>query len=336
MVRSQKIANLFPIFYSGYEILCLTAIFAVIALMAGGNLSTGRFLAFVGAFSTFLGSAAQMARSIMMIFSVAPLYSRAKPLLEAVPENNGTKNDPGHLTGAFEINQVAFRYSRDMPRVLNGITLKGEPGEFIAVVGPSGSGKSTLMRLLIGFERPEAGAVLFDGQDIKELDLQAVRRQIGVVLQSGRLMPGTIYENIKCASHATMDDAWEAARMTGLSSDIKAMSMGMHTVLTEGTAALSGGQIQRVLLARAIVSKPRLLVLDEATSALDNRTQSVVTESLDRLSVTRIVIAHRLSTIMKADRVYVLSAGKVEEEGSYQQLMARNGLFGKLARRQQL
>lgn len=336
MVRSRGIANMFPIFYSGYEVLCMTAIFAIIALMAGEDMTTGAFLAFAGAFTTFLGAAAQMSRSIIMIYSVGPLYARAKPLLDTMPENSGTQGDPGHLTGEFEINQASFRYSRDMPRVLNGLTLKGEPGEFIAVVGPSGSGKSTLMKLLLGFERPESGAVLYDGQDIKGLDLQAVRRQIGVVLQSGRLMPGTIYENIKGASHAAVDEAWEAARMTGLGGDIKAMPMGMHTVLTEGTAALSGGQIQRILLARAIVGKPRLILLDEATSALDNRTQAVVTESLDRLSVTRVVIAHRLSTVMKADRIYVLKAGKVEEEGNYEQLMARNGIFAELARRQQL
>ncbi|MBF0130040.1 MAG: NHLP bacteriocin export ABC transporter permease/ATPase subunit, partial [Alphaproteobacteria bacterium] len=306
MVKSRGISNLFQIFYSGYEVLCMAAVFAVIALMADEDMTTGVFLAFVGAFTTFLAAASQMSRSIIMVYSIIPMYGRAKPLLEATPENSGKQSDPGHLTGEFEINQAAFRYSRDTSRVLNGVSIKGAPGEFIAVVGPSGSGKSTLMKLLLGFERPESGAVLFDGQDIKGLDLQALRRQIGVVLQSGRLMPGTIYENIKGASHATVEDAWEAARMTGLAVDIKAMPMGMHTVLTEGSAALSGGQIQRILLARAVVGKPRILLLDEATSALDNRTQAVVTESLDRLSVTRVVIAHRLTTIMRADRIYVL------------------------------
>lgn len=336
MVKSKAITNRFTVFSGWYEVMCSVAIYAMIAYMASDTMTTGAFLAFIGAFTSFLGSVGQMSRAIIMVYQVAPLWTRAEPIMNALPENTGNKADPGQLTGAFEITQATFRYSQNLPRVLNGLTIKGEPGEFIAVVGPSGSGKSTVMKLLLGFEKPETGTVLFDGQDVKGLDLQLVRRQIGVVLQSGRLMPGTIYENIKGATQATVDDAWEASRMAGLEGDIKEMPMGMHTVLTEGTAALSGGQVQRILLARAIVAKPRLLLLDEATSALDNRTQAVVTESLDRLSVTRVVIAHRLSTIMKADRIYVVKEGKVAETGGYEELMARNGVFAELARRQQL
>jgi ABC-type bacteriocin/lantibiotic exporter with double-glycine peptidase domain len=190
------------------------------------------------------------------------------------------------------------------------------------------------MKLLLGFERPEAGGIFLDGHDLRTLDVQAVRRQVGVVLQSGRVMPGSIYENIKGAVDATVDDAWEAARMSGLEDDIRAMPMGMHTMLTEGSAALSGGQVQRMLIARAVVSKPRLLLFDEATSALDNRTQAIVTKSLSKLSVTRIAIAHRLSTVRDADRIYVLKDGRVIEAGSYDELMAKNGLFSELARRQ--
>ncbi|MEO5373896.1 MAG: NHLP bacteriocin export ABC transporter permease/ATPase subunit [Alphaproteobacteria bacterium] len=336
MVKSKAITNRFTVFSSWYDVMCSAAIYAMIAYMAGDEMTTGSFLAFIGAFTTFLGAVSQMSKAIIQVYQVRPLWDRAKPIFAALPENSGTKTDPGQLTGKFEITQATFRYGRDLPRVLNGLSIEGEPGEFIAVVGPSGSGKSTVMKLLLGFEKPETGSVLFDGRDLKGVDVQLVRRQIGVVLQSGKLMPGTIYENIKGATYATVDDAWEAAKMAGLHTDIKAMPMGMHTVLTEGTAALSGGQVQRILLARAIVAKPRLLLLDEATSALDNRTQAVVTESLDRLSVTRVVIAHRLSTIMKADRIYVVKEGKVAETGSYEQLMARNGVFAELARRQQL
>ncbi|KAF0117620.1 MAG: putative ABC transporter related protein [Rhodospirillaceae bacterium] len=274
MVKSRKITNQFQVFTAGYEILATAAIFAVIAIMAGEELSTGTFLAFVGAFTMFLSSAYQLARAIVQVFVVKPLYSRAAPIMTTLPETTGNKADPGILTGEFEVSQVAFRYSRDMARVLNGLSITGKPGQFIAVVGPSGSGKSTLMKLLLGFEKPETGAVLLDGRDLRGLDLQLVRRQIGVVLQNGKLMPGTIYENIKGATRASVDDAWDAARMAGLEADIKAMPMGMHTVLTEGGAALSGGQVQRILLARAVVGKPRLLLLDEATSALDNRVPS--------------------------------------------------------------
>lgn len=335
MVKSRKVGNTFQVFTAGYEIISLAAIFAVIAIMSGKDLSTGGFLAFIGAFTTFLASIYQLARATVQVITTKPLYERAAPLLTTLPENTGTKADPGQLTGEFEVSQASFRYPGGV-RVLNGLSIAAKPGSFIAVVGPSGSGKSTLMKLLLGFEKPETGAVLLDGRDLRGLDLQLVRRQIGVVLQNGKLMPGTIFENIKGATHATVDDAWEAAQMVGLDVDIKAMPMGMHTVLTEGGSALSGGQVQRILLARAVVGKPRLLLLDEATSALDNRTQAVVTESLDRLSVTRIVIAHRLTTIMRADVIFVVKEGRVVEEGNYLQLMAKKGTFYELAERQQL
>jgi len=209
-----------------------------------------------------------------------------------------------------------------------------KPGEFVALVGPSGSGKSTVLRVLLGFEEPEAGAVYYSGQDLSGLDIQAVRRQIGVVLQSGRLMSGDLFTNITGSSMATMDDAWEAARMAGFDEDIKQMPMGMHTVVSEGGSTLSGGQRQRLMIARAIVRRPRLLFFDEATSALDNRTQRIVSESLDRLEATRIVVAHRLSTIINADRIYVLNRGRVVQHGPYEKLLDEGGLFADLVERQ--
>jgi ABC-type bacteriocin/lantibiotic exporter with double-glycine peptidase domain len=220
--------------------------------------------------------------------------------------------------------------------ILDGVSLTVEPGEFVALVGPSGSGKSTLFRLLLGFDTPEVGAVYFDGQDMAGLDLNALRRQLGVVLQTSRLMSASIFENIASSARITMEEAWEAAAMAGLADDILAMPMGMHTVVSEGGTNLSGGQRQRLLIARALALRPRILLFDEATSALDNRTQAIVSESLERLRVTRIVVAHRLSTIRHADRIYVLEKGRLIQQGNFDQLTATPGLFSQLVKRQQV
>lgn len=332
--RSRRVSTLFSVYLAIQDGLSMALIFAVIAGTSGGTMETGAFLAFVSAFSMFMAAMTQLSRTIIQCFAVTPMVNLSRVLLDAVPEVDGNKAFPSQLMGHIEVNGVCFRYDRESPRVLNGLSLQVKPGQFIALVGPSGCGKSTLIKMLLGFEQPEAGGVFYDGVDLRTLDVQAVRRQIGVVLQAGRLMPGTIYENIKGASDASVDDAWDAARMAGLEADIRAMPMGMHTVLTEGTAALSGGQIQRLLIARAVVSKPRILLFDEATSALDNKTQAVVTDSLGRLSVTRIVIAHRLSTVQHADTIFVMDAGRVVESGTYAELMDRNGLFADLAHRQ--
>jgi ATP-binding cassette subfamily C protein len=218
--------------------------------------------------------------------------------------------------------------------VLRDVSLKIAPGEFVAFVGGSGCGKSTLLRLMLGFERPSSGAIYFDGQDLSALDVRLVRQQMGVVLQISRVMPTEIYRNIVGMSSRTIEDAWVAAEMAGMAADIRNMPMGMHTYVSEGGGTLSGGQRQRLLIARAIVNRPKILFLDEATSALDNRTQSIVTDSMKRLDATRIVIAHRLSTIADADRICYLEAGRIAEMGTYDELMARNGLFAQLARRQ--
>jgi ATP-binding cassette subfamily C protein len=221
---------------------------------------------------------------------------------------------------------------------LRGIDLEVGGNEYVAVVGPSGSGKSTLIRLLLGFERPEAGAVCYDGRDLAGLDLDGVRRQCGVVLQHGRLMPGDVLGNIVGPWNLSLEHAWAAARMVGLEDDLRALPMGMFTLVSEDGGAFSGGQRQRLLLARAIaiVHEPAVLFLDEATSALDNRTQAVVSQSLARLRVTRLVIAHRLSTIKDADRIYVLDGGRVVESGTYHALLQADGAFADLARRQLL
>ncbi|WP_299618565.1 NHLP bacteriocin export ABC transporter permease/ATPase subunit [uncultured Tenacibaculum sp.] len=300
----------------------------------GVMISVGAFMAFISAFNQFLRDCLKMSMALITSLNIITLYERVKPILEETPESSGESLDPGELEGDIEMNSVSFRYNEDQPLVLNDLSFKIKSGEMVAFVGTSGSGKSTIMRLLLGFEEAEAGSIFYDGNSYDSMNKDLVRRQIGVVLQNGALMSGSIYKNIVGNSDLTLDDAWEAARMAGMEEDIKQMPMGMHTVISEGAGTFSGGQRQRLMIARAIVHKPRLLFMDEATSALDNRTQNIVSESLDKLQATRIVIAHRLSTVMNADRIYVLDKGKIVEYGSYAELMDKDGIFSKLAKRQ--
>jgi NHLM bacteriocin system ABC transporter ATP-binding protein len=302
----------------------------------GGGLSTGIFLAFNAAFGSFIGGATNLSTTIVDVMQVLPMWKRAEPILEAVPEISASKTDPGRLSGKLLVDHVVFRYRDDGPLTLDDVTIKAEPGEYIALVGPSGSGKSTLFRLLLGFDHPESGTIYYDGQDLAGLDVNAVRRQLGVVMQNSRMMSGSIFDNIASGAMITMEEAWEAAQASGLADDIEAMPMGMHTVVSEGATNLSGGQRQRLLIARALVLKPRILLFDEATSALDNRTQAIVSESLERLQVTRIAIAHRLSTIRNAHRIYVLQDGRVVQQGSFDELAKQQGLFAQLMARQML
>ena len=298
------------------------------------GLNAGTFLAFNSAFGTFFGGVTDLSVTITDILEIVPLWERAKPIVQGKPESDPDSADPGRLTGSFTLDHVTFRYREDGPLILDDVTIEARPGEFIALVGPSGSGKSTIMRLLLGFETPLAGTVYYDGQDLAGLNVQAVRRQLGVVLQNGRIGANSIFDNITSGALVTLDEAWEAARMSGFAEDIEQMPMGMHTVISEGGTNLSGGQRQRLLIARSLVLKPKIMFLDEATSALDNRTQAIVTQSLDRLNSTRVVVAHRLSTIRNADKIYVLEAGRVVEVGNFDTLMAQNGLFALLASRQ--
>jgi NHLM bacteriocin system ABC transporter ATP-binding protein len=302
---------------------------------AGTGLTAGIFLAFNSAFGIFLQGARDLSNTFISTLNVIPLWERAQSIVKAEPEVDPSKTDPGRLTGRLALEHVTFRYRDDGPLILDDVSIRAEPGEFIAAVGPSGSGKSTIFRLLLGFETPASGTVYYDGQDLAGLDVSAVRRQLGVVLQNGRISTGSIYEIITGGALVTMDEAWEAANNSGFADDIKQMPMGMHTVISEGGTNLSGGQRQRLLIARALVLKPKIILMDEATSALDNNTQSIITESLSKMNATRIVIAHRLSTIRDADRIYVIESGRVVQVGSFDELVQQeNGLFARLAARQ--
>ncbi len=334
-VRGQMVSNNLATFMSAIPIFSTLMIFGIVALYPPGSLSLSTFIAFSAAFGSVMASAVAMSSTVSTVLDVVPLYERSRPILDAMPEFHQAKRDPGELTGNIEIGQVSFRYTPDGPLVLDDVSVDIHPGEFVAFVGPSGAGKSTIFRLLLGFDVPETGSIYFDREDVSQLDRQAVRRQIGTVLQNGRLTSGDIFRNIVGSSTLTLEDAWEAARLSGLDADIKAMPMGMHTVLSDGESTLSGGQRQRLMIARAIVNKPAILLFDEATSALDNVTQTKVSQSLDALKSTRIVIAHRLSTIINADRICVLDRGKIVQQGSYEELMQQeDGLFADLAKRQ--
>ncbi|MEW6356079.1 MAG: NHLP bacteriocin export ABC transporter permease/ATPase subunit [Planctomycetota bacterium] len=334
---AQRVNAAFVVFTSVLPLLSSGIIFGWFAFSGSPSLkrvSVGNFLAFTTALTNVVVGGTTMLSSLIPALLAGPLAERIMPIVRAQPEVDVRKAQPAELGGRIEVNHVSFRYSEDGPQILKDVSLAVEPGEFVAIVGPSGSGKSTLFRLLLGFEFPQAGSVYYDEQDIAGLDIQALRRQIGVVLQTSKVMPGSIFDNIIGASLLTMDDALEAARMCGLEGDIKEMPMGMHTVVAEGGTGLSGGQRQRILIARAVVHKPRILFFDEATSALDNRTQAIVSRSLEQLNATRVVIAHRLSTIINADRIYVLVNGQIVQVGNYQELVSQKGIFAELAKRQ--
>jgi len=263
-----------------------------------------------------------------------PVFERLRPIITEESEIDETKAYPGTLKGALELINVQFRYTDDGPWILKGVSFKVRPGEMVAFVGGSGSGKSTLLRLMLGFETPDRGVIYYDGQDLSSIDVRELRQQLGVVLQDSKVMPADIFHNIIGASDLTLEHAWEAATMAGFDVDIKELPMGMHTYVSEGGGGFSGGQLQRLMIARALVRKPRIVFFDEATSALDNQSQKTVTESMERLFATRLVIAHRLSTIVNADRICYLDQGKIAESGTYDELMELDGLFAVLAKRQ--
>ena len=332
----RRVANVQGVFSSGYSVITSLALFATMGYAMAEDLAVSQFLAFSAAFGQVQAAALNAISLVSGFLAIVPVYERLRPILEEVPEVDRSRPEVGDLTGDLEFSHISFRYQTDGPLILNDVSFRARPGEFIALVGSSGSGKSTSLRLLLGFEKPMSGSIYYDGQDLGSLDLQSVRRQIGVVLQNSRPMAGDILENIRGNSNLGVEAAWEAARMAGLDEDIKALPMGMHTIISEGASTFSGGQLQRLMIARAVVNRPRLIFFDEATSALDNRTQDIVSRSLEGLKATRVVIAHRLSTVRNADRIFVLEGGRVVEEGSYEELVAEGGIFARLAERQTL
>ena len=302
---------------------------------AGSGVSMPDYMAFNAAYGQVSGAFTALTATALALADIARRLNLMRPLLEALPEiGDGKKNVIG-LSGGLEINNVSFRYGETMPLVLDDITLRISPGRFVAIVGETGCGKSTLLRILLGFETPQKGAVYYDNQDLSTLEPRSLRKNIGVVMQNGKLFQGDVFSNIAIsAPQLTIDDAWATAELAGIADDIRAMPMGMHTIISEGSGGISGGQKQRLMIARALAPKPKILMFDEATSALDNITRNQVANALAGLKCTRIVIAHRLSTIQQADHIVVLDKGKIAEEGAYDELIAKDGIFADLVRRQ--
>ncbi|MFI7382163.1 NHLP bacteriocin export ABC transporter permease/ATPase subunit [Streptomyces sp. NPDC049813] len=332
--RAGRIKNVTTVLNSVYLPLCSLVMFMLLAGPARGTLSAASFLTFNTAVTMLLTSVTQLTGALVSAAAVLPMYEQIKPVLDAEPEVRGSATQPGELTGALEARNLSFRYTDDGPLVLDDVSLAIRPGEFVAVVGESGCGKSTLLRLLIGFDGPVSGSVLYDGQDLSALDQAAVRRQCGVVLQNAQPLTGSVLDCICGAEAFTQEEAMAAAEMAGLAEDIRRMPMGLHTMIAGG-GAISGGQRQRLMIAQALIRRPRVLFFDEATSALDNETQRIVIDSTRALHATRVVIAHRLSTVLDADRVVVMSAGRVVQQGTPAELLAdTGGRLHELVRRQ--
>ncbi|MEC4020765.1 NHLP bacteriocin export ABC transporter permease/ATPase subunit, partial [Streptomyces sp. H27-D2] len=333
--RVGRMKNLIAVCNAVYLPLCTLIMFMLLAGPARGSLSASGFLTFNTAVTMMLSSVTQLTGALISAAAVLPMLEQIKPVLDEVPEVRGGSTQPGTLAGGIEARGLSFRYAEDGPLVLDDVSFQVRPGEFVAIVGASGCGKSTLLRMLIGFDTPTSGDVAYDGQDLAALDQAAVRRQCGVVLQNSQPFTGSILDCICGAEMFSLEEAWDAAEMAGLAEDIRGMPMGMHTVLSDGGGTVSGGQRQRLMIAQALIRRPRVLFFDEATSALDNETQRVVTESTRKLRATRVVIAHRLSTVMDADRVIVMAEGRVLQQGPPAELLAdTGGLFHELVRRQ--
>lgn len=315
----------------------LTGTIVMYYMAVQSGISVADYYAFDTAYGMVSGAFMSLAGMALSAAQIKPILAIVKPFFEALPEISDGKQVLTRLSGGIELSHVSFRYNDTMPLVIDDLSLKIRPGQYVAIVGKTGCGKSTLLRLLLGFEKPQKGAVYYDGKDLEKIDLRSLRRRIGVVMQNGRLFQGDIYSNIVIsAPWLTQQDAWEAAELSGIADDIRNMPMGMSTMISEGSGGISGGQKQRLMIARAIAPKPKILMFDEATSALDNITQKKVSDSLEQLKCTRIVIAHRLSTIRQCDRIIVLDRGRIIEDGTYDELIAADGFFAELVARQRL
>ena len=306
-------------------------------LAIANGIDQSSYFAFTAAYGYLMGAFMSLSGMAISFAQIKPILEIAEPFLNTEPETTEGKEIVTRISGGVEFDHVSFRYTEDGPVILDDLSFKIKPGEYVAIVGKTGCGKSTIVRLLLGFEKPEKGAVFYDGRDINSLNKASLRRKVGTVMQDAGLFQGDIYSNIVITDpELTLDDAWDAAQKAGIADDIRQMPMQMNTIISEGHGGISGGQRQRIMIARAIAPKPKLLIFDEATSALDNKTQKMVSESLDSMGCTRIVIAHRLSTIKHCDRIIVIDGGHIIEDGNYDELIGKNGYFAELVERQRL
>ena len=317
------------------QLLSIGGMALIYAFALNDEVATSDFIAFSSAFGMMGAAVAQLSDITDDMAMVHPLLESTRPILEAVPETEDRAAQVDDLFGSIEVSGLTFRYEKDAPPVIDDLSFTITPGEYVAIVGKSGCGKSTLLRLLLGFETPQQGSIYYDNHDLSLVDKASLRRHIGTCLQSGSLFTGSLMHNITVtAPWATEEQVWEALRLAAIDDDVRRMPMQLNTIVSEGGGGFSGGQKQRLLIARALIAQPSILLMDEATSALDNISQRQVTDSLAQLGCTRIVVAHRLSTIRHCDRIIVLDQGHIAEEGTYDELMEKQGLFYQMSLRQ--
>ena len=322
-------------FSAALPFLTAAMLFLAVALQEPGTVTVGGFLVIFIGFTVFQAAVARLADSFGAVAAIMPALDQIRPFLAEPPETSVEGEPVGNLGGEVLFDHVTFRYDADGPLILDDVSIRARPGEFVAIAGESGAGKSTLFRLALGLEQPSSGSVYYDGRDLRHLNLKQLRRKIGVVPQEVRLHPEDIWDNIVGDNDvATAEDAWAAARIASVDKEIAAMPMGMLTCVGASASVTSGGESQRIVIAQALMRNPRVLLLDEATNWLDNDSQARVMENLARLSSTRFVIAHRLSTLRQADRIFVMQAGKVVQEGTFAELAETEGAFQDLVRRQ--
>jgi ATP-binding cassette subfamily C protein len=334
--RAMRAINAVATFTVAAPLVCELAVFAASSSSAGKGLTVATFVGFNAALLQVLIALVALGPAVAAVVAAVPLVETTQPILQAVPEITSDGDDPGELSGEIELCNVSFRYGPYGPLAVDDVSFRIRAGELVAIVGPSGSGKSTLIRLLLGFEEPQSGSVLFDGQDLDELDIERVRQQLGVVLQDGALLPTDVLTNLVGVSGASLEDAWRALRMVGLAEQIEQLPMGIHTMISEQSSTFSGGERQRLMLARALVRRPRIMLLDEATSAVDAKAEAQIAASLSSVPATRVVVAHRLTTIAGADRIYVMLGGRLVARGNYDELLESSSTFAELVNRQRL
>lgn len=336
-MKIQTMQNIVSITSAALPVLCFLGIyFAMLHLSSTQGIELPDFLAFSIALGSFSLAIFPMNETWIDLANIVPLWERSQDILEEPLEQTEDKVNPGKLTGEININNVSFGYDPERPPILKGISIKVRPREFIGIVGQSGVGKSTLIRLLLGFEKPQEGAIYYDGKDLDKLDVRAVRKQLGIVLQGSGIMAGSVYDNIACGGLYEEHEVEQAINISGFNEVLEDLPMGLHTFIQMNGTNLSGGQKQRLLLARALIGSPSILIFDEATSALDNQSQRKLSHNIEELNVTRIVIAHRLSTIQNANRIYVIGKGGILQEGSFEELACQSGVFSEMLAKQSL
>jgi ABC-type bacteriocin/lantibiotic exporter with double-glycine peptidase domain len=296
------------------------------------QMSLGMMLAMNSLATSLFGPLSALVSSALDLQLMKGHMDRIDDVLQTpVEQDRDAAQQPPRLRGHVSVTNLSFKYGDQAPLVVQDVSIDITPGMSVALVGPSGSGKSTLLNILAGLYKPVGGQVTYDGKPLHDMDVRAVRQQIGIVPQHPFIFGGTLRENVALtAPGAQLDRIMAACKVSSLHDDITQMPMGYDTVISDGGGSLSGGQRQRVAIARAVIRNPGLMLLDEATSALDNSTEKRVIENLERLRCTRITVAHRLSTVRNADLIVVMDKGKIVEQGNHDQLLSHNGLYAQL------